>query len=142
MFGVAGGTSVALPQAADLKALYDLLELLRDPNRSAEAVAQLQSAAEKNEQVLASVRQERAALEAARAEHGPALERERKEFAALLDRERMVWREEQTKRQAQLEAWEKQAQASFEQAEKDRNAAAALKRDLEQRLARMHELAA
>jgi hypothetical protein len=137
-----GGVSVAVPKASDLSALGGLIELVRNAEKAAETVAQLQSAAERNEAALASIRHEQQELERMRVEQGPALERERKEFAALLDRERMVWREEQTKRQAQLEAWETQAKASFEQAEKDRNAAAALKRDLEQRLARMHELAA
>jgi hypothetical protein len=134
--------STVPPTASDLSVLGALLELLRNPEKAAASVRELTAAAERNEAALASIRQEQQELARMRAEQGPALERERKEFDALLDRERVVWREEQTRRQAQLEIWEQQAKEALEQAERDRNVAAATKRDLEQRLARMHELAA
>jgi hypothetical protein len=137
-----GGVSVASPKASDLAALAGLIELLRDPDKAREAVAHLTEAASKNEEVLASIRHEQQELERARAEQGPALERERKEFDALLARERAAWNAEQTKRLAEIEAWEKQAKAELEQAQKDGKAAAALRRDLEQKLARISAAAA
>jgi hypothetical protein len=141
MFGGSGST-MALPNASDLSALGALLELVRDPKKSAEVVSQLTAAAKKNEEALAAMRRERSEWDAAQRHAKESIERERKEHDAQLERERAVWKAEQTKRLAEIEGWEKQAKASLEKAEKDGKAAAALKRDLEQRLARLHELAA
>jgi hypothetical protein len=137
-----GGTFVAPPKAGDLKVLGDLLELLRHPEKAREAVSELAEAANRNEKVLVVVREERQELERARAEHGKVLGRERAEHDAQLTREREQWKAEQAKRLAEIEIWEKRTGELLTKTERDSKAAAALKRDLEQKLARLHELAA
>jgi hypothetical protein len=136
------GTSVALPTTSDLSVLGGLIELLRDPKKSAEAVAQLRAAAGANEKALAALQAERRDWDAAQTQ---AKQTTAKEIAAereQIDRERAAWNAERAQAQAQIENWEKQAREALAKAEKDSKAAAALKRDREQRLARLHELAA
>jgi hypothetical protein len=137
-----GGTSVAPPAASDLSVLGSLLELVRDSKKSAETVGHLTAAARKNEEVLAAIRRERAEWDRAQSLAKDVLTRERAEHDAQLAREREQWGAEQKTRQAQIEKWETEAKEMLDKAEKDMKAAAALKRDLEQRLARLHELAA
>jgi hypothetical protein len=136
-----GGTSVALPAASDLSALGALLELLRDQKRAEEVVGKLTEAANKNEAALASLRQERAELDAAQVRANETIARERMEHTAQLDRERAAWNAERAQRLAEIEGWEKQAKELLAKTETDSRTAAQLRRDLEQRLAKLHELA-
>jgi hypothetical protein len=70
------------------------------------------------------------------------LETQRQADAAQMERREQAWRAEEKRRLAEIDAWDKQARAALEKAEKDRSAAAKLKADLEQRLAKMAQLAA
>jgi hypothetical protein len=135
------GTTVAVPTASDLSALGGLIELLRNPKQASEAVGKLTEAANKNEAALASLRQERAEWDAAQVRAKEEITRERAEHTALLDRERAMWNAERAQRLAEIEGWEKQAKELLAKAEKDGKAAAQTRRDLEQRLAKLHELA-
>jgi hypothetical protein len=127
------------PQVAGAgDALLNLLALLSDKAATETHIRLSRSREDAARQAIEEANKRIAEDEAA----GRDLEKQRHAANAQLERERAAWQAEQTKRQAQLEKWEKEAQAALQQATKDRDAAAKLKADLEQRLAKMAQLAA
>jgi hypothetical protein len=141
MFGASGST-VAAPTVSDLSALAGLIDLLRHPDKAREAVDHLLDAAKASEQGLAAVREARIKLEADRTAQHAQISAERAAHDQALTRERQQWTAERSQREAQIAAWEKQAQQDAERAKQDAERAAKLKADLEQKLARLHALAA
>jgi hypothetical protein len=127
------------PQVAGAgDALLNLLALLSDKAAAEARIKLLRDHEAAARQAIEEANKRIAEVEAA----NRALEKQRQADAAQIERERTAWKAEQTKRLAEINNWERQTKAALDQAEKDRSAAAKLKADLEQRLAKMAQLAA
>jgi hypothetical protein len=103
---------------------------------------QLAQLIEKNEHAESAARAAHRALTVARDEHNAAISKERQEHDARMTQQQAVWNSEEARRRAALETEEAAIARVKEQAEKDGKAAAQMRRDLQQRLAKMSELAA
>ena len=144
MFGGTGAT-VSTPSASEWAALGHLLELVINPDKAREAkgmVDQYTEAAERSERALAEVRQEQSKLEADRTAHNAAITKERQEHDAALTRERAQWNSEHAARLAEIGRMEVQAREALAKAEGDSKHAAQMRRGLEEKLKKLHALAA
>ena len=79
---------------------------------------------------------------AEKAAHEKTIAVERKAHDAALDSERAEHNAAVSKRMAEIDAMEKQAKDALEKATRDGKSAAALRKDLQERLSKLHELAA
>jgi hypothetical protein len=127
------------PKAADLRGLLTAVkELAGDP----QVLERMVAVAERNEKAAASARAALRELDAKRREHHEVVTRERAEADAAITQAKARWVSEEAARRQAIEADEAAIVKLKEQAEKDGKAAAALRRDLQARLAKMSELAA
>jgi hypothetical protein len=126
--------SMALPKASDIRALAEACD--------SKALGRLAEIAQRNEQAVSSLRAAQRELAKEREEHDKTIARERKDHDAALAAERIALDAEISRCRAQIEADERQAKAALEKAEKDGKSAAAMRKDLQDRLSRLHELAA
>jgi hypothetical protein len=127
--------SSVVARAGDIRMLA---EVLKDPG----VLERLASAAEKNERSAVAAARELRALTKAREEFEAQQRAAQAEGERALQAAREAHEREVAKRMAEIAAMEAQAKEMLTRAEKDGKAAAALKRDLDQKLARLHELAA
>jgi hypothetical protein len=131
-----------LPKGAELRQFLSTVRMLLDNKRAEETLNLLAAAVAENEKAEVSARQAIRDLDAKRTEHNAAIAKERAEHDARLSQQQAAWNSEEARRRAALEADEAAIGRLKEQAVQDGKAAAALRRDLQQRLARMSELAA
>jgi hypothetical protein len=115
--------------------------IIREP-RAKETLNLLAAGVSDFEKARDAAHQAQRELEAKRTEHKQTMEREAKEHTARLDRERAEWNAAVAKRMAEIDAMEKQAKDALEKATRDGKSAAALRKDLQERLSKLHELAA
>jgi hypothetical protein len=128
--------STALPRSSDI---WLLAEALRDRDG---VLARLAAAASKNEQAVASLRAVQRELVAAQERHDREIARERGEHAVALAVEREQWAQELASQRRLIEQDMQEIAKLKERAEKDGKAAAALRKDWQERFAKLQELAA
>ena len=127
------------PQVAGAgDALLNLLALLSDKAAAEARIKLLRDHEAAARQAIEEANKRIAEVEAA----NRALEKQRQAEATQMERREQAWRAEEKRRLAEIDAWEKQAKAALEKAEGDSKHAAALRRDLEEKLKKLHALAA
>jgi hypothetical protein len=131
-----------MPKGTDLRLFLSTIRELLQNKRGEEMLSLLAEAVAESERASENLRRERVKLAEAKAVHDRLIAGERSEHDVQLANERTAWNNEVVHRRKQLEADEQQIAKLKEQAEKDGKAAAALRRDLEGRLARMRDIAA
>jgi hypothetical protein len=119
-------------------ALLNLLTLLSHKGAAEAHIKLLRDHEQAARDAITQANEKLAEVEAA----SRALEAQRKEADVQIERERAAWNAERSQGQARIEALEKQAKVALEKAEGDSKHAAALRRDLEEKLRKLHALAA
>jgi hypothetical protein len=121
----------------------DVVKELRAINAAVQpqALERLQAIAERNEKAAADARATMRELEVKRAEHTAIISQELQAHDAKLTQERAAWNTERAQRLAEVEKMEAAARAALEKAEGDAKHAAQMRKELQQKLARMSELA-
>jgi hypothetical protein len=131
-----------MPASTDLLEFLRMVHKLVDDKRGRELLGLLADSLKSNERSTAALQAERAGLAAARAQHEQSLRAERAEHERLMKAERAAWASERAARLGEVERTEAQAKEVLARAKTVEANALAVRRDLQQRLARMNELAA
>ena len=131
-----------MPTSVDLLQFLSMVRTLLDDKRGRELLDLLAVAVGESEKAAEEARKARAALEVARTEHHAAVTKERQEHAAAMAKERAAWASERAARLGEVERTEAQAKEVLARAQSVEANALAVRRDLQQRLAAMNELAA
>jgi hypothetical protein len=129
--------TVAVPRSEVLKELRAIMHAVQPG-----ALDRLIAVAERSERAAADARAAVRELDGKRREHHEAISREKAEADAALSKRQAEWNSEEARRRAALEQAEAAIARLKEQAEGDSRHAAAWRRDLQERLAKMSELAA
>jgi hypothetical protein len=124
--------SSGIPGRGDFKAFLSCCQAaLENPG----AVDRLLQLCERNERAVAQFQHEQGEIRIAREEHERHLRQKSREHDEQIKRARAEWAAEEARRRLQLEADEREAMKLRERAEKDGQAAAALRCELEQKSA-------
>jgi hypothetical protein len=126
------------PVAGAGDVLLQLLQLLSDKAATEARIKLLRDHEAAAGKAIADANKRMAEVEAA----NRALEQKRHALDVHYDRQKQLWQQEQTKRLAEINGMEAQARTALEKAEGDSKHAAALRRDLDEKLKKLHALAA
>jgi len=132
----------SMPRGRELHEFLGTINaIMREPraketlNLLATGVSDFEKAKEEAHQAQRELAEEKAA-------HEKTIAVERKAHDAALDSERAEHNAAVSKRMAEIDAMEKQAKDALEKATRDGKSAEALRKDLQERLSKLHELAA